>query len=119
LEWAAFLAGMEESPPLVFRMTWLPEYPDPDAFFRVAFRQRYHRWQNPAYDELIEAARQIAAPSERIKMYQTADRILVEEAAFIPLMYGRWHMLVKPWVRQFPTLPMRNWFWKDVIIEPH
>lgn len=119
LEWAAFLTRIEESPPLLFRMTWLPEYPDPDAFLRVAFRQRYHRWHNSAYDELIEAARQIAAPSERIKMYQAADRMLVDEAAFIPLMYGRWHMLVKPWVRQFPTLPMRNWFWKDVVIESH
>jgi ABC-type transport system substrate-binding protein/predicted Ser/Thr protein kinase len=119
MEWAAFLASIEELPPLVFRMTWLPEYPDPDAFMRVAFRQRYHRWKNAAYDELIEEARQIVAPSERINMYQAADRILVEEAAFIPLMYGRWHMLIKPWVRQFPTLPMRNWFWKDVVIEPH
>jgi len=119
MEWGAFLAKLQESPPLVFRMAWLPVYPDPDDFLRVAFRQRYHSWQNKAYDELIEAARQTADPSERIKTYQAADRILVEEAAFVPVLYGRWHLLVKPWVRQFLTSPMKAWFWKDVVIEPH
>ena len=37
----------------------------------------------------------------------------------MPLIYGRWHLLVKPWVRKFPTSAIKLWFWKDVIIEPH
>jgi ABC-type transport system substrate-binding protein len=56
---------------------------------------------------------------ERIKMYQEADRILVEEAPVIPLTHWRLKLLVKPWVRKCPTSAIKWWFWKDVIIEPH
>jgi len=52
-------------------------------------------------------------------MYRQADRILVEEAPVLPLAYGRFHMLVKPWGRRYLTSPLRWWYWKDVIIEPH
>ena len=44
---------------------------------------------------------------------------LVEEAAIVPLGYVRLHLLVKPWVKRFPTSAMKQWFWKDVVIEPH
>jgi ABC-type oligopeptide transport system substrate-binding subunit len=45
--------------------------------------------------------------------------VLVEEAAIIPLTYHRQHLLLKPWVKQFPTSPIKIWYWKDVIIERH
>ena len=56
---------------------------------------------------------------KRMKLYGQADRILVEEAAIVPLTYERLHLLVKLWVRRYPTSPIKYWFWKDVIIEPH
>jgi ABC-type transport system substrate-binding protein len=56
---------------------------------------------------------------ERIKMYERAERVLVDQAPILPLHYVRYHMLIKPWVRRYPTSPMKLWFWKDVIIEPH
>ena len=52
-------------------------------------------------------------------MYQQADGILVEEAAIIPLAYGRAHMLIKPWVSRYTMSPIKGPFLKDVIIEPH
>jgi len=52
-------------------------------------------------------------------MYQQAELILVQEAPILPLYHLRSHLLVKPWVRRYPTSPMKLWFFKDVIIEPH
>jgi len=52
-------------------------------------------------------------------MYREGDRILVEEAPLLPLTYLRFHCLVKPWVRRYRTSPLKWWFWKDVIVEPH
>jgi ABC-type transport system substrate-binding protein len=52
-------------------------------------------------------------------MYQKADKILAEEAPVILLTYGRFHMLVKPWVRQYRISPLSWWFWKDIILETH
>jgi oligopeptide transport system substrate-binding protein len=98
---------------------WVADYPDPDNFLRASPIRRYTGWQNPAYDRLIDEAKRAANQRERMKLYQQADRILVEEAVILPLLHGRFHMLVKPWVSKFPTSPMEAWFWKDVIIKPH
>jgi hypothetical protein len=37
----------------------------------------------------------------------------------MPTTYGRWDLLIKPWVKKHPTSPIQQWFWKDVVIEPH
>jgi ABC-type oligopeptide transport system substrate-binding subunit/tetratricopeptide (TPR) repeat protein len=108
-----------EERPWMWMMGWLPDYPDPDSFLRASEWRVSSGWQNEAYDSLVEGARRVMDQGERMRMYQRADKILVEEAPIMPLFYGRFHMLMKPWVRQYPTSPQKDWFWKDVIIEPH
>ena len=54
-----------------------------------------------------------------MSMYQQADKILIEEAMVLPLIYGRYLVLIKPWVKKFPVSPIRGTYWKDVIIESH
>ncbi len=95
------------------------EYPDPDNFLRVCTAQSHTGWRNKAYDRLVEEARRITDQGKRIKLYHQADRILVEEAAISPFAYGRIHLLVKPWVSKYPMTAIKEWFWKDVVIEPH
>ena len=51
--------------------------------------------------------------------YQAADRLLINEAAVVPLIYDNFHMLIKPWVKRYPVSPLSCDYWKDVIIEPH
>jgi len=77
------------------------------------------RWQNPAYEKLVEQASQVTDQAERLNLYQQADRILVEKAAIMPLAYSRLHLAVKPWVTRLPMAMAKDMFWKDVIIEPH
>lgn len=103
----------------MFLMGWIADYPDPDNFLRVGLRRTVVKWQNKAYDRLVEEARVVTDQGERMKLYGQADRILVEEAAIIPLTHGRLHLLVKPWVSKYPIPPTGGGFWKDVIIEPH
>jgi hypothetical protein len=43
----------------------------------------------------------------------------MEEAVVLPIFYGRFHMILKPWVKRYPLSPVAFWFWKDVVIEPH
>jgi ABC-type oligopeptide transport system substrate-binding subunit/DNA-binding SARP family transcriptional activator len=119
LDWGQILDHLERDAPPLFRMGWQADYPDPDNPLRVGTRVQWIGWQNEAYTELLEQARRIADHAERIRLYQRADRILVEEAAIVPLFYGRQHWLVKPWVRQFSLSPMFWPYWKTVIIEPH
>jgi oligopeptide transport system substrate-binding protein len=98
---------------------WMADYPDPDSFLRVSTWRVRTGWQNKAYDGLIEDARRVMDQGERMRMYRQADSILIEESPILLLCYGRFDMLVKPWVSKYPTSPMKTWFWKDVIIEPH
>jgi ABC-type oligopeptide transport system substrate-binding subunit len=97
---------------------WWADYPDPDDFLRVQWWVA-PGWQDQTYDRLVESARRTMDQEERIKLYRQAEAILVEEAPVLPLCYARFHMLVKPWVRRFTTSPLRWWYWKDVILEPH
>ena len=97
---------------------WWVDYPDPDDVLRVQWWVA-PGWQNEIYERLVEDARRVTDQEERMRMYGQADRILIEEAPILPLAYGRFHMLVKPWVRRYLTPPLRWWYWEDVIIEPH
>ena len=85
----------------------------------MGFRRYETGWRNETYDRLVEEARRLTDQGERMKLYGQADRILIEEAPIMPFTYGRSGYLLKPWVRRFPTSPMKVWFWKDIIIEPH
>ena len=44
---------------------------------------------------------------------------VVEEAAIVPILYGRRHLLIKPWVSKYPTSAIIWADWKDVIINAH
>jgi len=119
MEWAMFLGRLDREPPHMFVLVWGADYPDPDSFLRASPILRHTRWRNKAYDRLVEEARRVTDQGERMRLYQEADRILVEEAAIMPLAHRRLHLLVKPWVSKFLTSAIEQRFWKDVIIEPH
>ncbi|NOZ28314.1 MAG: AAA family ATPase [Chloroflexi bacterium] len=118
-EYGVLRDRVDREPPHMFILSWGAAYPDPDFFLRVSPARRDSRWRSETYDGLVEQARRVTDQKERMRLYRQADRILVEEAVIMPLTYGRMHLLVKPWVRKFPTSAIRQWFWKDVIIEPH
>jgi oligopeptide transport system substrate-binding protein len=116
---ACYATGPEDEPPQMFLSGWHGDYSDPDNFLRVGFPWDSSGWHNAAYERLVEDARRVTDQAERMGLYAQADTILVQEAPIMPLVYGRWHLLVKPWVRKFPTSPIKLWFWKDVVLEPH
>jgi ABC-type transport system substrate-binding protein len=118
-EWTTFFDRLSRDAPHFFGMGWAASYPDPDNFLRMGFPWQATGWRNEAYEGLIEEARQSLDQEARLRLYAQADKLLIDEAPIIPLLYRREHILVKSWVRRFPTSALQTWFWKDVIIEPH
>jgi oligopeptide transport system substrate-binding protein len=115
-----FFERMRRGQPIPLALLrWRADYPDPASFLSTLPLQRMTKWRNKAYADLVERARQVLDQEGRMGLYKRADKILIEETSILPLYYGRWQMLVKPWVRRYPTSPINCWFWKDVIIEPH
>jgi len=119
MEWERLLNLLSRETPHMRYIGWAAGYPDPDYFLRIGWWRLKFGWRSEAYDRLVEGARRAMDQEERMRMYQQADQILVEEAPILPLFYARLHLLLKPWVRKYPTSPMKLWFWKDVVIEPH
>ena len=97
----------------------LPSYPDPEEFLRVNASLQNIHWRNATYNQMVEQARQITDQAERLKIFAKADKILISEAAILPLIYGGGHMLVKPWVKGHLITGHLSWLWKNIVIEPH
>jgi oligopeptide transport system substrate-binding protein len=93
---------------------WIADYPDPENFFKI----RVIDWQTDSYIKLLDRARRTYDQHERIHLYQAADKLLIEEAVLVPIYYGRFHILVKPWVKNI-HLERINFSMHQVIIEPH
>jgi oligopeptide transport system substrate-binding protein len=119
MEYGRLRERLHREPLSMYLHGWIADYPDPDNFLRISTSQHWARWQNEAYERLVEKARRAMDQEERIELYRQADRVLVEEAAIMPLYHSWQHLLVKPWVRMYPTSALKSWFWKDVIIELH
>ena len=98
---------------------WAADYPDPDSFLRVALIQWGLLEGHAEIARLVDRARLVASQTERMALYRQADQALMADATLVPLLYGRSHLLLKPWVKRYPVSPMSRYFWKDVIIEPH
>ena len=118
-DWYDYMQRMAAHPPNLFTMAWVADYPDPDSFLRVALHQPYHHWRHTPYEQLLDAARRINDPVERLKFYQAADRLLMQEAAIMPLTHGQWHLLITSWVKRHPLSALKDTYWKDVIMEAH
>ncbi len=112
-----FFDRLDRQPPHMYVIGWTADYPDPHNFLGASGISRYTGWRNAAFDRLIEEARSIPDQARRMQLYRQADRILMEEAAIVPLTYLRAHLLVKPWVRQYPMAANGWCLWKDAIIE--
>jgi oligopeptide transport system substrate-binding protein len=102
----------------IFSMGWRADYPDADSFLRVGVRNFFPNWQDESYDQLLEKAQQTMDQSDRIRLYQNADKILIEDAVVMPTTYLKNHKLFKPWVK-LPAGGINRFSLKDTILEPH
>jgi ABC-type transport system substrate-binding protein/DNA-binding SARP family transcriptional activator/MoxR-like ATPase len=116
--WAEFPDKMSVDAPQLWMAGWYADYPDPDDFLRIQWWIS-PAWRNNDFDQLVEGAGRSMDQEDRMNKYREADKLLVEEAPILPLCYGRFHMLAKPWVRKYFMSPLKWWSWKDVILEPH
>jgi ABC-type oligopeptide transport system substrate-binding subunit len=112
-------AGNDELHATVSGVAWL--YIDPDGFMRLVPMTLGHlsHWQDPEYDCLVAESTRTVDRQRRFALLQRADRILMEGAAVVPLVYPRLHLLVKPWVKRFISFADFPPHLRHVVIEQH
>jgi ABC-type oligopeptide transport system substrate-binding subunit/transcriptional regulator with XRE-family HTH domain len=112
-------AWARTDPPKAAVGGWVADYPDPDTFLRVCVELDLPDWKHDRYDALLGRAARTTDPAVRAAAYQEAERTLAEEALMVPLAYESEHLMLKPWVVHYPTIPVKYpGFWKDVVIGP-
>jgi len=109
-EAATFFEDLDAGRLHMFLAAWIMDYPDPEGIVDIKFHSKSRlndpRYGNPELDALLEEARTEQDVNRRMSLYQQAEKIIVEEAVWVPLYYGRDHVLVKPYVKGFQSPPM-------------
>ncbi len=109
--------------PNMIAMAHVAAYPDPSEVpftrvFEIQAGKMVNNYKQNKFLRLIEDGRYETNTNNRLNCYSQADKILVEDALLVPLTYAKRQMLVKPWVKYYPTTTTWDDLWKDVIIEP-
>jgi oligopeptide transport system substrate-binding protein len=117
--WAAHLPRIETKElSRMFLSGWEASYPDPDGVLGTAGLPERSGWSNEAYERLLKEARRTMDRTQRVALYQHAERILMDESPIMPLTYPLYHGLAKPWLRGvLPAWDQGRW--RDLVIEPH
>jgi oligopeptide transport system substrate-binding protein len=111
-------AWRETAGPKVGVVGWIADYPDPDTYLRVAVEEKLPHWKHGRYAALLREATRTNNVAARLELYQAAEHVLADEAVLVPLLYWGEHLMIKPWVAKFPSLPGVHPGLKDVIIGP-
>lgn len=89
----------------MFFSGWIADYPDPQNFLEILFHSNaeynYGKYSNPAVDALLDEAAVEADEARRFSLYQQAEKIIVDEAACLPLWFNENYILVKPYVKNY------------------
>jgi peptide/nickel transport system substrate-binding protein/oligopeptide transport system substrate-binding protein len=85
------------------------DYLDPSNMLSVWKTGGRHSWSNPEFDaKLKEASEYLGAPEERIKLFQEAERILVEDVPAVFVYHGTRVQFIKPWLKGDFLKPDKN-----------
>lgn len=109
-EFGLFLRDIDEGNFQMFSLGWIADYPDPQNFLEIKLHSNSANnetvYSNPEVDQLLDQARTESDENERIRLYQQAEEIIVQDSPWIPLYHGKRSALIKPYVDGFQLEPM-------------
>ncbi len=85
---------------------WGADYPDPHNWmplFKSGSGLNAGKYSNAEFDRLVDEAETELDNERRLELYAQAQEILIDEAGFAPMYYGRRNALIKPWVKNVVT----------------
>ncbi len=92
-EWGTYLDLIQGGTVTFFRLGWLADYPIMDNFLYPMFysgnvgADNMTQYDNPEVDELFVKARSTPDEKERLELYREIERIILDDAPEIPLMF--------------------------------
>jgi peptide/nickel transport system substrate-binding protein/oligopeptide transport system substrate-binding protein len=86
-------------------LSWNFDFTDPVDMVAIPFRSKYPAeggrldWKNDQFDALCDQAGPVSDIPTRYKMYQDAERILLQDVGAVTVYHPISHQLWKPWVK--------------------
>ena len=106
----ALLYHLREEMDEMYYLGWVADYPHPQNFLEVLFHSQaqynYGQYVDAEVDALLYEAGTEQDNVRSLELYQQVERILVEDAACLPLWFGQNYVLVKSRVRGYSLNPM-------------
>lgn len=106
----------------LFMYGWCADYPDPENFVDVLFhseaQQNLGNYANADLDALLVAARTEDDETQRLRMYQQAEQMIVDDAAAIFLNHSLSFVLVKPHIQNYVLTPIAVPLERYLAIDP-
>jgi oligopeptide transport system substrate-binding protein len=94
----------------MFFLGWVADYPDPQDFVDILFgggsAGNYTAYSNPEVNGLLSSAQNEPDATRRASLYQAAQKIILDDAAAIPLFYETDYSLIRPTVTGLKITPM-------------
>ena len=110
MEAANFFSELDQGLYQAFSLGWILDYPDPenlvDLLFHSASLQNNPAYRSDELDALVEEARLELDAERRIELYRQAERVVIEDAPWVPLFFGTANQVVKPYVTGY--VPRRS-----------
>jgi len=99
--------------PQLFHDAWIGDFLDPFTFmqlFNTGFELNNGGYSNPAYDALLTEAAAQPDNARRYDLFEQGERMLNDDAAYIPVYYYAVRHLVKPYLKGWaPNIVDRNY----------
>jgi ABC-type transport system substrate-binding protein len=105
----------------IFGGGWCADYPDPenfaDALFHTGVQQNTGGYSNPELDAILERARTEQDVQIRIRLYQQAEQMIVQDAPVLFTVHYLSYQLVKPYVKGYVftpiDIPIERYMWLE------
>jgi oligopeptide transport system substrate-binding protein len=88
--------------PVLFWDGWIGDFPDPFTFVQLAQKdnpQNYGQINDPRLEALLTAAANEPDNARRYGYFEQAERVLNQEAVFLPMSYYTSRHLIKPYIK--------------------
>ncbi|MGC9450905.1 MAG: peptide ABC transporter substrate-binding protein [Oceanipulchritudo sp.] len=89
-EWRTYQQRRASGDFQLARAVWIGDYLEPSTFLNIWTSDsgnNWAGWSDPAYDAMLESARDTPDPQQRMRRYALAERTLVSEQVVIPLYH--------------------------------
>nr|WP_321269187.1 ABC transporter substrate-binding protein [uncultured Tolumonas sp.] len=121
-EWKSYLASEQQGNFDVSRNGWIADYNETASMVGLmesTNASNYGKYNNPAYDKLMQDSRMAPDVATRKKLYGEAEELLAKDMPIAPIYQYVSGRLVKPYVGGYPNNPLDNLYTKDMYIIAH